>query len=71
MFIYHAGDLLYYFMTTNVGDLCKEHYADKTKDAYDTASMEQFCESPLFFYFFIIVFVCTMGPMITLDVSIL
>lgn len=68
MFIYHTGELLYDFMTTTVGDICKEQFANRHSPT-DTESVEEFCNSPLFFYLFILVFVCMMGPFVILDVS--
>lgn len=69
MFIYHTGDLVYDFMTTTVADICKEQFANK--HSTDPESVEAFCDSPLFFFFFVLVFVCMTGPFVLLDVSVI
>ena len=61
------GDITYDLVTTSVSDVCKGLYA--AKQTTDSINAEEFCESHIFFYMLMLVFVCMMGPFIILDVS--
>ncbi|KAI7875209.1 hypothetical protein K492DRAFT_183043 [Lichtheimia hyalospora FSU 10163] len=65
LFTYNMGDITYDLVTTSAGDICKGLYA--AKETTDSVNAEEFCESHIFFYMFLLVFVFMMGPFIILD----